>query len=129
MLIIKNVSKTFQDKKILRNINLSIENTEVVGLVGRNGAGKTTLLRIINREMEIDSGTIESVNEIIGYLPQHFEFQNETIQEYLKKGGLALEEEYRLDVVYIPPQEQVHLFLNILVLFRFEIRNVAEDTR
>ncbi|OGK19340.1 hypothetical protein A3G67_00350 [Candidatus Roizmanbacteria bacterium RIFCSPLOWO2_12_FULL_40_12] len=99
MLIIKNVSKTFQDKKILRNINLSIENTEVVGLVGRNGAGKTTLLRIINREMEIDSGTIESVNEIIGYLPQHFEFQNETIQEYLKKGGLALEEEYRLDVV------------------------------
>src|SRR3990167_5156840 len=99
MLIIKNVSKTFQDKKILRNINLCIENTEVVGLVGRNGAGKTTLLRIINREMEIDSGTIESVNEIIGYLPQHFEFQNETIQEYLKKGGLALEEEYRLDVV------------------------------
>ena len=44
---IKNLSKKFEKKEVLNNINLEVESGEVVSLVGRNGSGKTTLLKLI----------------------------------------------------------------------------------
>ena len=52
MIVLKNISKTFGNQKILNNISLNISNGDFVSVVGPSGAGKTTLINII--------GTIES---------------------------------------------------------------------
>lgn len=57
-----NVNKTYHLKKqevnALNNINLTIEDGEIFGLVGQSGAGKSTLLRTINQLERVDSGDI-----------------------------------------------------------------------
>lgn len=47
LLKIEGLSKSFGDNQVLKNINLSIEEGEIVGLVGENGAGKSTLMKAI----------------------------------------------------------------------------------
>lgn len=42
-----NISKNYGSKKVLKNINLSIDSGEIYGLIGRNGAGKTTIMKIL----------------------------------------------------------------------------------
>ena len=44
---LKNVSKTYKDKVILKNTNLKLEKGKIYGLVGQNGSGKSTLIKII----------------------------------------------------------------------------------
>ena len=48
LLSAKNISKTFQGKKVLDNINIEINNAEIVAISGASGAGKTTLLNILS---------------------------------------------------------------------------------
>lgn len=47
ILRVENVNKVYGNKKVLNNINFSIDEGEIVGLVGPNGAGKTTIMKII----------------------------------------------------------------------------------
>lgn len=49
MLKLNNIYKTYKnsDKIILNDINLTVAEGEIVGLLGKNGAGKTTLMKII----------------------------------------------------------------------------------
>lgn len=75
---IKNLSKSYGDKTILNNINLTITNGKIVGLLGKNGAGKTTLIKLINDLLTPTEGKIlingKSVGvetkKIISYLPE-----------------------------------------------------------
>lgn len=64
---IKNINKSYGDKKVLSNISLTIESGKIYGLLGGNGAGKTTLLNSITNRTFLDSGEIlidgESVYE------------------------------------------------------------------
>ncbi len=78
LLEIKNLSKSFDDKKILDDINIKIPKGKIVGLLGKNGAGKTTLIKLINDLLTPTSGEIlvngnkvgvES-KKIISYLPE-----------------------------------------------------------
>ena len=48
LLSAKNISKTFQGKKVLENININIRKAEIVAISGVSGAGKTTLLNILS---------------------------------------------------------------------------------
>ena len=82
-LIINKVSKTYGNKKVVRNISLSIQRGEIVGLLGPNGAGKTTTFYMIVGLVKPDTGNI-LLDKIditkapiylrgskgIGYLPQ-----------------------------------------------------------
>ena len=71
VLTIENLSKSFENKPLFRNLNLSIHRGEVVGLLGANGTGKTTLLKIINRHLRPDSGKIHYGAKVsIGYYDQ-----------------------------------------------------------
>ena len=79
LLEIKNLSKTFDNKKILDNVNLEIEKGRIVGLLGKNGAGKSTLIKIINDLLTIDEGGVVLFKgkkiglyskEHISYLPE-----------------------------------------------------------
>ena len=58
LLEIKNLSKTFDNKKILDNVNLEIEKGRIVGLLGKNGAGKSTLIKLINDLLTVDEGGV-----------------------------------------------------------------------
>lgn len=76
-LVLKNVSKTFLDKKAVDNISLTIDKPSVYGLLGTNGAGKTTTIRMLLGIMKKDSGEItwkgnavERKNVNFGYLPE-----------------------------------------------------------
>ncbi len=55
-LIIKNLTKSFDTKKVLQNINFTFEKGKIYGLLGRNGAGKTTFFNCLNEDLEVDSG-------------------------------------------------------------------------
>ncbi len=55
---IENLSKSFGDLQVLKNINLTIEEGEVVSCIGASGSGKSTLLRCLNVLETHDSGTI-----------------------------------------------------------------------
>ena len=48
LLSAKNISKTFQEKKVLDNININVKEGEIVAISGASGAGKTTLLNILS---------------------------------------------------------------------------------
>ncbi|MFA6066382.1 MAG: ATP-binding cassette domain-containing protein [Candidatus Babeliaceae bacterium] len=65
MLSINNLSKTFNNKKILDNISLSVAEGEVALLLGASGVGKSTLLRILNALEPADSGVITYNNSVI----------------------------------------------------------------
>lgn len=68
MIILKNVTKSFMTPKgrhyLFKNLNLTIEDKQSVGLLGRNGAGKSTLLRIICGLDRPDSGIVQTNSTI-----------------------------------------------------------------
>jgi ABC-2 type transport system ATP-binding protein len=78
LLEIKNLNKSFNNKEILKDINISITKGKIIGLLGKNGAGKTTLIKLINDLLTKTSGEIlingkeigvES-KKVISYLPE-----------------------------------------------------------
>lgn len=78
LLKIDNLNKKFDDKYILKDINLTIPSGKIIGLLGKNGAGKTTLIKIINDLLTPTSGEIlikgnkvgVETKKIISYLPE-----------------------------------------------------------
>ena len=84
LLEIKNVSKSFDNKIILDDINISIEKNRIVGLLGKNGAGKTTIIKLINDLLTIDSGTVFFKGKKLGvYSKEHISYLPE--RTYLDK--------------------------------------------
>lgn len=54
----KNITKNYGDKEILKNINLTISSSKIIGLLGKNGTGKTTLIKLINGLLTPTTGEI-----------------------------------------------------------------------
>ena len=75
MLTVSQLTKRYGDQLILRNVNLTVNPSERVGLVGPNGSGKTTLLRLIIGEEPPTSGGVAftPADLRVGYLPQGLE--------------------------------------------------------
>lgn len=65
MLSIKNLSKSFGDKKILDSVNLDVRRGEIAVLLGASGVGKSTLLRVLNNLEVADTGEIKLDGELI----------------------------------------------------------------
>ncbi|NLC41369.1 MAG: betaine/proline/choline family ABC transporter ATP-binding protein, partial [Erysipelothrix sp.] len=59
MINFNNVSMSYGDNLIIKNMNLHIPKGELVVLIGPSGCGKTTSLQLMNRLIDPDSGTIE----------------------------------------------------------------------
>lgn len=55
--VIEHLSKHFEKKEVLRDIDFTFESGKIYGLLGRNGAGKTTLFNCVNRDMKADGGS------------------------------------------------------------------------
>lgn len=84
MLKINNISFSYrQDKKILDDISLDVNQGDVLGILGINGAGKTTFIKCINNIFSPDSGTVKvngkdissmtpkEIAQLIAYVPQY----------------------------------------------------------
>lgn len=81
MLEIKNISFSYGKKSILRDVSLTVNPGDSVGIVGRNGAGKSTLLSLIAGCLIPSAGSIlidqkispahyKDISSLIGYIPQ-----------------------------------------------------------
>jgi ATP-binding cassette subfamily F protein uup len=71
ILELKNIDKSFGDKRLLTDFSYQFQRGEKVGIVGKNGAGKSTLLNIIQGFEPYDSGSIETGETIkFGYFAQ-----------------------------------------------------------
>ncbi|WP_336960311.1 ATP-binding cassette domain-containing protein [Chryseobacterium contaminans] len=100
MLEIKNVSVEFKNQKVLNNLNLSIEEGCILGILGRNGAGKTTLFESVYQSLPF-SGNITWKNERlqrkqISYLEtENYFYPYITGEEYLSYFSSKKENEIR----------------------------------
>ena len=54
----ENVSKSFGDLQVLKNLNLEVKDGEKLALIGTSGSGKTTILRILMTLEKIDDGFV-----------------------------------------------------------------------
>ena len=67
MVLIENLNKSFGHHQVLFDINLDVETSETVCVIGPSGSGKSTLLRCINNLEEIGSGRILVEGSLVGY--------------------------------------------------------------
>lgn len=84
MLEIKNLSKSFGDLEVLRDINLSVQKGEVVVVIGPSGSGKSTMLRCINLLEHPSGGEIVYQDQDITKLGKH-------VTEYRKRAGMVFQ--------------------------------------
>lgn len=68
---VQNLSKSFGDNTVLRNVSLVLERGERVAFVGKNGEGKSTLAKILIGKEPYDGGCETGHNVKIGYYAQH----------------------------------------------------------
>lgn len=72
LLSLENVTKYYGGTLILDHVNLKLEDSDRVGLIGVNGAGKSTLLNIIVGDLDADEGVIARTGgKTFGFLRQN----------------------------------------------------------
>jgi len=92
------VSKSYDDKTLVENLDLQVYRNDRIALIGANGCGKTTLLKLIMGDEEPDSGVIKtSVNAKRAYMPQIITFEklDATVLETLRSAFDLTEEKAR----------------------------------
>lgn len=104
MLEIKNIKKSFDDLHVLKGVDLSVSQGDVVAILGSSGSGKTTLLRCMNYLEIADSGTmvfdgvsydlhktskrdIAAIRKKTGFVFQNYNlFRNKTVLHNVTEG-------------------------------------------
>lgn len=102
LITLENLAISYGKRAIIKNLNTTIKDQEIIALLGANGCGKTTLLKSILGLVKVKSGKItidgkpqsqlkrEEIAKIIGYVPQaqnsHFAF---TVEEVVLMGRTA----------------------------------------
>ena len=136
MIEFQHVTKSFKDNKVLSDISLTIEDGELVAIIGSSGCGKTTTLKMINRPIRptkgkifIDGKDIEDMNKVemrrsIGYVIQqaglfpHMTVREniELIQRLEKKNEeqISKNTEYLMDMVGLNGDEFLDRYPNDL---------------
>ena len=60
---VEHLSKSFETKEVLKDINFTFEEGKIYGLFGRNGSGKTTFFNCLNRDIPFESGTFTLIED------------------------------------------------------------------
>lgn len=82
MLKLQNISKQYEDKVVLENINVDIQAGEIVSLLGPSGSGKSTLLHIILGLTKMDQGKILYADRDLSNVPMKDRGFNIVFQDY-----------------------------------------------
>lgn len=87
---INNLSKSFGDRTLIKNLDYIFAKNDRIGIIGNNGVGKTTLINMITGDIKPDYGTIEIGDTVsIGTFSQdntHMDLSQRAI-DYIKEGG------------------------------------------
>lgn len=95
-IVARNLTKSFGDRKVLRELSFSVQPGEVVGLLGKNGAGKTTLLELMLGFTPASGGDVRlfghesyrlsaDIKARVGFVPQQDELLNQlTVRDQLR---------------------------------------------
>ncbi|MDF2379205.1 MAG: ATP-binding cassette domain-containing protein [Candidatus Gracilibacteria bacterium] len=100
MLRIKNLNKSYGSRTLFRDVSVSIEDNEKIGLIGRNGSGKSTFLKMLldrNQYQEIDCAN----TLLISSLEQNLNFTEPSLREQVctSLGQESKHEEWRAETV------------------------------
>jgi len=99
VITLEKITKTYDGKTAVKEIDLNIQAGSIFGLIGPNGAGKTTTLKMISTLIKPDDGKItvcgldsrrevKEARRILGYMPDQFgTFRGVTCEEYLQFFG------------------------------------------
>ncbi|MGM0806449.1 MAG: amino acid ABC transporter ATP-binding protein [Bacillota bacterium] len=105
MIRIENLKKSFGDLEVLKEVNLNVQESEVVVLIGASGSGKSTLLRCINfleiknggriviegEEIDPKTHNLNEVRQRVGMVFQHFNlFPHKTVMENVMEAPLKV---------------------------------------
>jgi len=114
LLEIQDVHKKYEDKEILKGINLSLHTGEVLVILGPSGCGKSTLLRCLNGLEKIQGGDIkfndtsftekntnwQEIHEKIGMVFQNYElFPHMTVIENILLGPLKVQKRDKVEAL------------------------------
>lgn len=129
-LIIQNLSKSYNTRKVVNDISLEIHQSEIVGLLGPNGAGKTTTFHMVTGFIRPETGTIllngtkitnfpvyKRARLGLGYLAQEPSiFRKLTVEENI----LAI-----LELLNVPKENRKEIVNNLLT--KLDIKNLAKQ--
>ncbi|WP_248500107.1 ATP-binding cassette domain-containing protein, partial [Staphylococcus aureus] len=96
----QDVSFTYPhtNRKVLRNLNLKINPSETLGIIGLTGSGKSSLVKLLPRLYDVSDGTlkindknitsysVESLRNRIGYVSQSASFLSVTMEDNIRMG-------------------------------------------
>ncbi|MEG0641542.1 MAG: ABC-F family ATP-binding cassette domain-containing protein [Clostridium sp.] len=95
ILEIKDISKSFGEKMLIKDFTYTVLRNDRIGIVGNNGIGKSTLIKILNKELSPDKGVVETGETVkIGYFSQECDDMDENIRaiDYIKEGAEFIED-------------------------------------
>lgn len=101
-----NASFSFDDKKVLNNVNLNIRKDEITVISGGNGAGKSTLINIILGLLPLNAGDYlideknisildYNLSNLIGYVPQEINLIDDNVENNIAFGENEIEIDYK----------------------------------
>ncbi len=88
MLSANNVSLSFSDKQLFKDVNLKFTHGNCYGVIGANGSGKSTFLKVLSGEIEANKGDVSlTPGERIAVLKQdHFQYDDKTVMDTVIMG-------------------------------------------
>ncbi len=129
MIEIKNLSKSYNKKdKIIKNLNLKVEDGKIFGFLGPNGAGKTTTIKMITGILDIDEGDIEIDGHSIFKDPieakKQFGYVPDSPDMFLKLKGIEYLN-FMADIYNVGLEERIERIEKLTQIF--EINDVLND--
>lgn len=114
LLSIENISKSYSERPLFKEVSLGIDEGDKIGIIGVNGTGKSTFLNVIAGVEVLDAGRILMANKVnIEYLPQNPQFDEDaTVLEQIFKGDspvmqLLRQYEITLEELHNRPGEEI----------------------
>ncbi len=70
-LVCRNLWKSYRGRDVLTGVDLSVQQGEVVAIIGPSGSGKSTLLRLVNHLDSLDQGDVRIGGRLVGYIEEN----------------------------------------------------------
>jgi phospholipid/cholesterol/gamma-HCH transport system ATP-binding protein len=121
MIEIKNLHKSFGDKKVLKGINLDIQTGETIVIIGRSGCGKSVLIKHIVGLLEPDEGYVKVEGKIVSDLSE------KELYQLRKKFGFLFQGAALFDSMTVEENVGLPLTENINKYSPNEIHSIIED--
>lgn len=112
VLNVNNLSKSYEDKNLFKNLDLKIYRGERIGIIGKNGTGKSTLLKILNNLEKANTGNFNIGERVsVGYYDQNHQglgLNNNIIEELMYYFTLSEEEARNICAAFLFREDDIY---------------------